>query len=244
MVGQIKFPASLRSEEPLYRTTTYDLQTAMATSNSDSDDVDDGADECSKRGIDWYDEGSLMDLSWMWPVDASDLDEEDHRNDDDSERSGTSLNRASRKSIDDLLPEPASTRINARARTSPSFEDSGKGDEEMEENEYLARMIASKALVACHLYTTCHPFVGEAVWWLTRQWWSCRCFQESSESESNDNRDKNSGVEFRMLRWLSHNGLNVIAIINEHHKLVSGFKKKEAPSKADDYSNYRFLELM
>jgi len=113
----------------------------------------------------------------MWPIEASNLDEEDHDDDDndnDNDRSasegGTCSKRTTELSTDELIPEQVhiyavNSRLGIKLRSNGTGEleaDTDVDDKGLE--EYLVRIVASKALVACHMYTVCHSFVDKDVW--------------------------------------------------------------------------------
>ena len=129
-----------------------------------------------------------MDLFWMWPVEASSLDEENNDNDNDdndndnassaSERD-THFKRTTEPSAEKLLPEQAHICVgNSRLGTKLCLNGTGEreadadvGDKGLK--EYLFRIVTNKVLVVCHMYTICYSFVDKAVWWLMGWWWLC-----------------------------------------------------------------------
>ena len=152
--------------------------------DEDGGGVDGDEDGARPDGeVAWRQTGPLVELSWMWLIEASHLDEEDYGNDDndndddDDDDSSASEGGARSKhttepSADELLPERVLIRA-VNSRLEIKLRSNGTGEREVDTDvnnkgleEYLACIIASKALVVCHLYIICHLFVDEAVWWL------------------------------------------------------------------------------
>ena len=108
--------------------------------------------------------------------------------------------------------------------------------------EYLVYIVASKAVIACHLYIVCHSLVEKDVWWFIEWWWKLYCRHqhrhqtarkglnrrkvESKQSnrhrdgDDNENGNEEGGdrytIKLDMLRWLSRNGLDVVAIAHSY----------------------------
>jgi len=249
------FPSSLLSSKPPDRKTiramAKELKTAMIQKEnnekqeSSSEGVGDDARRRDRRsdeeGIGWkLSSRPVMDVSWMWPIEASDLDEEDHHHyhhssDEEEEEDsasvsegGSCLKRQPTKpsSFNDLLPERQlddyCDTVTRKTRGRPP-----KHLHNTNHESYLSGMIVSKVIIVSHLYTVCHPFVDMAVWWLATR--SCRHIKLRKQEDC---------VELTMLKWLSRQGLNINAILRDYQKK----SRKKAPKK--DRNNYQFLEIL
>jgi hypothetical protein len=124
------------------------------------------------------------DLSWLWSIEPSDLDEEDVLEDDDE--------NISYKTFDALLPQKCNRSIGING---DSFDKDMKGH---------CICIACKVLVTCHLFDVTHLYVDHAIWYLAR---NC-CVGEMPTLRVDEN-----SSEFRALMWLESKGMNTCHIL-------------------------------
>ena len=132
---------------------------------------------------------NLTDVSWMWPVEPSDLDKEDYL-DSDSELDGITTKREKlpgEKHTHDMMVEPLSMTLIDTLGSNCSI-------------------IVSKILVACHLYGTDHSYVNKAVVYL----WNGFLQEDRGKSDSKK--------FYEALCLLAAQNLNVVSFLNDFTK--------------------------
>jgi len=145
---------------------------------------------------------------WLCSTIESDRDEEDLDQDDDDHQSVTQecINiKLKFRQYDDLLPKYTDIHSYSNIGYNPGHNITL--DVDKNKNGDYCKILCYKALVACHLYSTCHPFVTNTVWSLAKR--SCGFFNASrTVSEVFLNSE-----EFISLKWLAMQGLNINQIL-------------------------------